>query len=146
MNRNHNLHNRGRFCSRADGRTVDPAKFEQPDDLAAALYKQADRTLAQHEDAFASGGKCLVAERADKTLEFVVLSGEGYDAYDADDQDGRREVPQHKGKVGGVQDGHNIRRGVRRWLGRNEDIMGEQGVALRVVREDNVLRLNAVKA
>jgi hypothetical protein len=77
-------------------------------------------------------------------VELIVLSQEGYEAYAGNASEGER-LPKRRGKVGGIQDGHNIRRGVRRWLERNADIIVDKGVCLCVVRDDDdVLRLSAV--
>ena len=144
MNANHNGGN-GRFCPRREGRTVNPREFGERDALAAALCDQADRVIAQHSDAFVSGGRCLVARHSSGLIEFIVLSGEGYEAYKGKDSECEM-LPRRLGKVGGVQDGHNIRRGIRRWIGRNVDIIGDDDVFLRVDRgEDGVLRLSAVR-
>lgn len=106
---------------------------------------QAKKILIQHGDAFASGGRCLVARHQSGEIEFVILSGEGYEAYEGKGSE-CETLPRRRGKVGGVQDGHNIRRGIRRWMERNRDIIGDEGVFLRVDRgDDGVLRLSAVR-
>lgn len=142
MNASHSGRN-GRFCSRRDGRTVNPREYGDVGELAEALCVQARRIIIQHGDAFASGGRCLVARHQSGEIELVVLSGEGYEAYEGKDSE-CETLPRRRGKIGGAQDGHNVRRGVRRWIERNGDIVGDIGISLRVVRDDGVLRLSAV--
>lgn len=142
MNRNHA--DRGRFCSRAVARTVSPLSSEGIEEFEAELYGQILRTIGEHSAVIEAGGKGLVLLYPQGDIELVVLSSEGYEAYSGETKEGR-PLAKRKGKVGGAQDGHNIRRGVRRWLERNADVIVDKGVCLCAVRDDDdVLRLSAV--
>ena len=147
MNRNHSTAG-GRFCSRTDARRCDPSLIgvdeKGQDALGEALYAHARLVLSSNADAFRSGGRCLVVEHQSGTVEFLVLSGEAYSAYSGQEVE-CQAFTRRRGRVGGTKDGHNIRRGIRRWLERNADILGDRSVCLRAIRDDeDILRLSAV--
>jgi len=142
MNRNHAGH--GRFCSRTVARTVSPLSSRSMEEFESELYGQIQATICSHSDIIEAGGKGLVLLYPTGSIEVVILSSEGYAAYAGTTKD-CETLSGRKGKIGGIQDGHNIRRGVRRWIGRNDDIIDDEGIRLCVIRDDDdVLRLSAV--
>lgn len=142
MNRNHAVQG-GLFCSRAEARLCSPVDSADPAEFAADLYGRAKRFLKGSSDIVANGGKCLVLLYPTGDVELVALSPEGCAAYEGTAEAGR-PLLRRRGKIGGVQDGHNIRRGVRRWMERNADVVNQESVCLCVIREGEVLRLSAV--
>lgn len=141
-NRNHGGH--GRFCSRVDARSVSPLSADSLPAFQDDLHAIALNTLCRHSDIIEDGGKCLLLMRRDGSVEVFVLSAEGYAAYAGEVAVGE-SLPGRRGKVGGIQDGHNIRRGIRRWIARNRDVVGDGKVCLCVMRDGETLRLTAVR-
>ena len=114
------------------------------EEFESELYGQIQATICSHSDIIEAGGKGLVLLYPTGSIEVVILSSEGYAAYAGTTKD-CETLSGRKGKIGGIQDGHNIRRGVRRWIGRNDDIIDDEGIRLCVIRDDDdVLRLSAV--
>ena len=147
MNRNHSAVG-GRFCSRTDARQCDPSAIgvdeNGQDALGETLYAKARLVLSGDADVFRSGGRCLVVEHTSGTVEFLVLSCEAYAAYTGQEVQ-CQAFTKRRGRVGGTKDGHNIRRGIRRWIDRNADVLADRSVCLRAIRDDeDVLRLSAV--
>lgn len=142
MNSNHAGH--GHFCTREEARLCSPLLADTMEDFQTGLYVQAKKILRAHASVIRAGGKCVALLYPNGDIEFVVLSAESYEAYRGKAEAGKA-FNKRRGKVGGVQDGHNIRRGVRRWIQRNSDVIGDENVCLCVIRdEEDILRLSAV--
>lgn len=145
MNGNHSQ-SRGRFCTREEARRVDPAACPDADALYEELAALAQRVLSDNRATLTKGGKAYVLEHEDGVIEMVVLSAEGVRAFEEDTtrEQNLEAFARRRGKVGGRPDSHNIRKGIRRWRQRNSEIIRERNVCLRVIREQDVLRLSAV--
>ena len=145
MNRNHSRD--GRFCARSVARSCSPLLSDTRDDFMRVLRDVAVEVLGERggDDAVAGDGpKAIVLMRPNGDIEIVSLSAEGYEAYADRTQEAER-IDGHRGRVGGAQDGHNIRRGIRRWLRRNEGFVQIEGHSLCVIRDGDSLLLSAVR-